>query len=114
MAWEIALIIFLLSLTVLIYLLIPFIFKMKNTLSKLNITLDALNKDLPEIMNNVQEISQTVSSVSGKIEDTVDDVVELEKLVSKEIKEPLQNIANSIGMLLQLINKLFDKKKSAK
>lgn len=112
MAWEIALIIFLLSLTVLLYMLIPVIFNLRNTLKKVNGTLDVLNDDLPEILENVKDISGVVTSISGKIEDTIDDVIEIEQMVSKEIKVPLQNIANSIGLLLQLVNKIFDKRSS--
>ena len=111
MAWEIALIIFFLSLTVLVYLLIPVVFKFKETLKQINNTLGIVNKNLPDLMNNVQDISETLTVVSKKVEATVDDVVELEQLFSKEIKQPLQNIANSIGMLLQILNKVFDKKK---
>ncbi len=111
MAWEIALIVFFLSLTVLVYLLIPVVLKLKDTLQNVNKTLSIVNKDLPELMENVQDISVTLNTVSKKVETTVNDVVELEQLFSKEIKQPLQNIANSIGMLLQILNKLFDKKR---
>ena len=110
MVWEYALTILLLSLVVLIYLSIPVILKFRETLKKLNQTLDIVNSDLPEVMENVRDISESIYSISGKVEDTVEDIVELEQLFSKEIKDPLQNIANSIGMLLQLVNKLFDKK----
>ena len=112
MAWEIAFVVFLLSLTVLVYLTIPVVLRLKDTLKKTNKTLDLLNEDLPEILDNMAEISGTLSDVSKKVESTVDDVVALEQLVSKEIKEPLQNIANTIGMLLQIANKLFDRKKA--
>ncbi len=112
MAWEIALIVFFLSLTVLVYLLIPVVLKLKDTLQNVNKTLSIVNKDLPELMENVQDISVTLNTVSKKVETTVNDVVELEQLFSKEIKQPLQNIANSIGMLLQILNRLFDKKRS--
>ncbi len=112
MAWEIALIVFFLSLTVLVYLLFPVVLKLKDTLQNVNKTISIVNKDLPELMENVQDISVTLNTVSKKVESTVDDVVELEQLFSKEIKQPLQNIANSIGMLLQILNKLFDKKRS--
>jgi len=111
MAWEIAFVVFLISLTVLVYLTIPVVLRLKDTLKKANHTLDVLNKELPEIMENIADISDTLTSVTQKVESTVDDIVQLEQLVSKEIKQPLQNIANSIGMLLQLANKLFEKKK---
>ena len=114
MPWEIALVIFLLSLTVLIYLTIPVLLRLRETLKNLNRTLEIVNSDLPVVMDNVQEISGTVNSISKKVEKTVEDIVELEQLFSKEIKEPLQNIASSIGMLLSIVNKLFDKKKHSK
>lgn len=114
MPWEIALVILLLSLVVLIYLTIPVVLKLRETLKNLNRTLEIVNSDLPDVLENVNEITGSVSTISKKVENTVDDIVELEQLFSKEIKEPLQNIANSIGMLLQLVNKLFDKKKKEK
>ncbi len=114
MPWEIALVILLLSLVVLIYMAIPVLLRLRETLKKLNRSLEILNSNLPEVMENVQEISGTVNSISKKVENTVEDIVELEQLFSKEIKDPLQNIANSIGTLLTIVNKLFDIKKKNK
>lgn len=111
-AWEVALVVLLLSLVVLVYTAIPALLRLRTTLKHVNRTLDVVNHDLPQVMQNVEEISSTVNSISKKVEHTVEDVVELEQLFSREIKEPLQNIANSIGMLLSIVNKLFDKKKS--
>ncbi|HHJ52109.1 MAG TPA: DUF948 domain-containing protein [Caldithrix abyssi] len=112
MAWEVAFVVFLISLTVLVFLTIPVVMRLKDTLKKVNHTLDVLNKDLPEIMDNIADISDTLTGVTEKIESTVNDVAQLEQLVSKEIKQPLQNIANSIGLFLQLANRLFERKKS--
>jgi hypothetical protein len=36
----------------------------------------------------------------------------LEHLLSKEIKQPLQNIAQTIATILQLFNKVFHRKSS--
>ena len=108
--WEGAFVIFLLSLTVLVYLTIPVMLKLRESLKKANKTMDILNKDLPGIMDNLSEISGRVNKASSKLESTVEDIAELEQLISKEIKQPLQNIAQSIGMLLHLANKLFDRK----
>lgn len=113
-AWEVALIVLLLSLVALIYTAIPALLRLRTTLKNVNRTLEVVNQDLPAVMENVEEISGSVNSISKKVENTVDDIVELEQLFSKEIKEPLQNIANSIGMLLSIVNKLFDKKKKEK
>ena len=108
--WETALVFLLLSSTVLVILAIPVVFKLRESLKKGNKTLDILNKDLPDIMDNLTEISKRVNSASSKIETTVEDIAELEQLISKEIKQPLQNIAQSIATLLHLANKLFDRK----
>jgi uncharacterized protein YoxC len=114
MPWEIALVFLLIALAILVAFAIPVVFRLGETLKNINQTLTTVNKDLPTVMENVEEISGTVNNISKKVEHTVEDIVELEQLFSKEIKEPLQNIANSIGMLLQIVNRLFDKKKKSK
>lgn len=110
MIWETAIVIFLLSLTVLVYLTIPLLLKFRESLKKLNQTIDTVNNDLPGIMTNVNEICDSLNNTVQKVESTVDDVVELEQIITNEIKEPLKNIAQAIAMLLQLANKLFDRK----
>jgi uncharacterized protein YoxC len=107
MVWEIAFVIFLLSLTVLTYLLIPVVLRFRDTLGRVNKTLDAVNEDLPEILKNVKDISQRVDGIVDTAEKTVQDVSQLEYTISKEIKEPLQNIAQVVGTLIQIMNKVF-------
>lgn len=114
MVWEIALVIFLLSGTVVLYLLIPFLLRMRETLKHANQTLRILNKDLPDILDNVKEISSSANAASKKITTTVENLAELEKVFSKEIKEPLQNVAKALGMLLQILDKLFNRFKKQK
>ena len=108
--WESAFVIFLLSLTVLVYLAIPVMLKLRESLKKANKTMDILNKDLPDIMDNLSDISKRVNKASSKLETTVEDIAELEQLISKEIKQPLQNIAQSVATLIQLANKIFVRK----
>ncbi|MGD9898332.1 MAG: hypothetical protein AB7T22_04305 [Calditrichaceae bacterium] len=110
MVWEIALVILLLSLTVLVFLLIPTIIQLKQFLKNVNGTLDVVNKDLPEVMSSVSEIAKSLSAASVKVESAVSDLAEIEELVVKEIKVPLQHIAQAISILLQLANKLFARK----
>ncbi len=110
MVWEIALVIFLLSFTVLIYLTIPVVLQFKSMLRKAGRTLDVLNDDLPDILKNLNELSETANETSQKVKSAVTDITELEKLLSDEIKKPLQNIAQSVATLLQLLNKLFLRK----
>lgn len=107
MVWEVAFVIFLLSLTVLVYLLIPVVLRFRDTLGRVNKTLDVLNEDLPEILKNVRSASERVDGIIDTAEKTVEDVSQLEYTISKEIKEPLQNIAQVIGTLIQIINKVF-------
>jgi hypothetical protein len=72
--------------------------------------MDILNKDLPDVLSNMSAITGTLNTTTKKIETTIDDVVEIEQMVSKEIKQPLQNIASSIATLLQLANRIFDRR----
>jgi|GEM_PF-1378005 uncharacterized protein YoxC len=107
MVWEVAFVIFLLSLTVLVYLLIPVVIRFRDTLGKVNKTLDAVNKDLPEILEHVRTVSERVDGIVDTAQKTVEDVAQLEYTITKEIKEPLQNIAQVIGTLIQLFNRVF-------
>ncbi len=107
MVWEVAFVIFLLSLTVLVYLLIPVVIRFRETLGKVNKTLDVLNDDLPEIVKNVNTISERVNTMMKTAEETVEDIAHLEHTISKEIKEPLQNVAQIVATLIQLINRMF-------
>lgn len=105
--WEIAFVIFLLSLTVLVYLLIPVALRFRDTLGRLNRTLIVLNDDLPEILKNVQSITERLDKVMKTAEGAVEDIAQIEQTVTKEIKEPLINIAQIIGTVIQLINRLL-------
>ena len=110
MVWEIALVIFLLLLSVLVLLVIPVVLQLSQTLKKVNQSLEAVNKDLPAIVTNVHEVTDTVNLASKKLKDAIYDLAELEHSFSREVKEPLNNIAKGIGMVLNLINKLFPKR----
>ena len=105
--WEIAFVIFLLSLTVLVYLLIPVVLRFRDTLGRLNKTLVVLNDDLPEILKNVQSITERLDRVMKTAEDTVEDIAKIEHTITKEIKQPLMNIAQVIGTIIQLLNRLL-------
>ncbi len=105
--WEVAFVIFLLSLTVLVYLLIPVVLRFRETLGKVNKTLLVLNDDLPEILKNVQSITERLDRVMKTAEGAVEDIANIERTVTKEIKEPLMNIAQIIGTVIQLLNRLL-------
>ena len=72
---------------------------------------DHLGHCLPETMTNVSEISRRLNKTSQKLEETIQDVAELERMVSKEIRDPLQSLAETVAMLLRLVNKLFDRRR---
>ncbi len=105
--WEVAFVIFLLSLTVLVYLLIPVVLRFRNTLGRVNKTLVILNDDLPDILKHIQNITERLDRVLKTVEDTVEDVAQLEHTITKEIKEPIFNIAQVVGTLIQLLNKIL-------
>ena len=73
-----------------------------------------MNEDLPDILKNVKDVSETVNSATDKLDAAVKNVVEIEQMVSKEIRQPLQNIAQTIATILQIINKVFHWKTSKK
>ncbi len=108
--WETVFILFLIALIVMVVISIPVIMRLRDVLNHLHETLSILNRDLPEILENTREVSKRANATSKKVEDAVDDLVHLEHMVSKEIKQPIQNIAQSVGTLLQLLNKVFYRK----
>lgn len=110
--WEFAFVVFLVSLMFLVFLTIPSVLELRKTLRRVNKTLAILNQDLPDILKNVKDISVIVNSASAKLDTSVKNVVELEQLVSKEIRQPLQNIAQTIATVLQLLNRIFHRKTS--
>jgi len=110
--WEFAFVFFLVALTILVFLCIPALLEFRTTLRRFNKSLQIVNQDLPEILQNVRQITDTVNNASKKLDTSVKNVVELEQMISNEIKQPLQNIAQTIAMLLQVFNKIFRRKAS--
>lgn len=101
MVWEIALVIFLLVLTVLVILCIPVLMNFRKTLIKVSTLADNLNEELPDILADISEITYQASLASGKINDAVGDLAEMEKKISSEIKEPLLQMVGTLGGFLK-------------
>ena len=101
MVWEIALVIFLLVLTVLVILLIPVLLNLRKTLIKISTLTENLNKELPDILADISEITYQASLASGKINNAVGDIAEMEKKISSEIKEPLLQVVGTLGGFLK-------------
>jgi len=114
MVWEIALIILLLVASVFIILLIPTILELRKTLSRITTLANNLNSELPEILTNVTRITEHVNSASDKINYAVDDLVEVEKKITREVKKPALEAAASIAAFLQgiqtFLNYMMQKK----
>ena len=114
MVWEIALVILLLVLTVLVILLIPTVVQFFRTLKKFSKTLDEINQDLPQIMENLEEITNHASRTTRRIDNAVDDVLDIQQKISDELKEPaIDTIATLAGVFkgLQTFVTYFVKKK---
>jgi predicted PurR-regulated permease PerM len=99
--WEFALVIFLLVLTVLVILLIPVLLNFRKTLIKISTLTDNLNKELPDILADISEITYQASLTSGKINNVVEDIAEIEKKISSDIKEPLLQVVGALGGFLK-------------
>jgi len=99
MLWEVALVILLLVLTVLVILLIPTVVRFFRILQKVSKTLDGINRDLPQIMENLEEITDHTARTTRGIDHAVGDVLEIQRKISDELKEPaLDTIATLAGM----------------
>jgi predicted PurR-regulated permease PerM len=103
MIWEIALVIFLLVLSVLIILLIPAVLNLIKTLARISELVENVNKDLPDILADISEITYQSSRASQRIHDAVDDIAAIERKVTREIKEPLLQAAASMGGFLKAL-----------
>jgi predicted PurR-regulated permease PerM len=112
--WETALVLLILSTTILVIIAIPVVNQLRQSLKKIDKTFDTLNADLPDILEDLKVMGESFSNISQRIEDMTDDVAELEETLVTEIKEPLQNIASVISSVLQLGNRLVNRRKTAK
>ena len=114
MAWEYALVALLLVLTFFVILLVPTVMNLNRVLKKLNKTADTLNEDLPDILYDISEITYRTSKASEHIKNTIEDLSEIEKTITREIKEPIIETAASIGGFLKAVQSFvtyFVKKK---
>ena len=103
MVWEIALVVLLVALSVLVILIIPAVLNLMKTLSKLSDTLDTVNKELPDILADVSEITYQASKTSERLHDAVDDIAQLERRVAHHVKEPMLEVAASLGGFLRAL-----------
>ncbi len=101
MVWEMALVLLMLVFIVLVIILIPVVLELRKTLSKIAKLADNLNHDLPEILDNVRHISGNTTRATDKLNEVIVDVVDFEKKISKELKEPVFEAAASIAGLLK-------------
>lgn len=101
MVWEYALVVLLLVLSFLVILLVPMVMNMNRAIKKFSATLETLNKDLPDIMYDISEITYRASKATEAMNNTIDDIVEIEKNISKHVKQPLVDVAASFGGIIQ-------------
>jgi hypothetical protein len=65
-------------------------------------------------MNNLSDVSKSLSVTSVKIEKDVDNVTEIERIITEQIKVPLRTIAQIISTLLKIMSAFVGKKKRTK
>jgi ABC-type transporter Mla subunit MlaD len=114
MVWEIALVIFLLVLSMLTLLLIPTVLQIRSTLSKASAMLETVNKNLPAILQDVNQITTQAAKAGAQIQNAVDDIIYIERKISHYNKRPALEIAAALGALLQTIQRIlsiFSRKK---
>jgi ABC-type transporter Mla subunit MlaD len=114
MVWEIALVIFLLVLSMFTLLLIPTILQLRTTLSKVSDLIAGINKNLPDILNDVNQVTSQIARAGAQIQNAVDDMVDIERRISHGLKRPAAEVASSIGALIKMIQtilSLFSRRK---
>jgi predicted PurR-regulated permease PerM len=107
MVWEVALVVFLLVLSLLVLLLIPTVLQLRTTLSRISTLVENVNKELPKILGDVSLITHQASKATERIQNVVDDIVDIERRISHEIKRPAVEIASMIGGLLKGIQTIL-------
>jgi ABC-type transporter Mla subunit MlaD len=114
MVWEIALVVFLLVLSMLTLLLIPVVLQLRTTLSKISALIEGINKNLPNILHDVNQVTTQVAKAGAQIQNAVDDIVDIERKISHRIKRPAADIAATLAALItsiQTILSLFSRKR---
>lgn len=112
MIWEFAFVVFLLALTALVILLIPVVLQLKDSIVKLNSTLDMINKDLPEVMSNFMNVSKSLTVTTGKIEETIEHLNQMEANFKQQVQAPLKTIGNVVSSLVKISSLLLSRRKS--
>jgi len=105
--WEAALVIFLIVLTVLVIILIPTVLNFRSTLKRVSKLLENVNKELPDILADVSDITYRTNVASEKIDRMVNDVSDVEKKISSEIKVPLLELIGTLGGFFKAMQILF-------
>ena len=100
MDWEIVIIVLI---TALVTIIIPTIFELRKNLKKISILVDNINDELPTILKNINQISEDASSATNKLNIAVGEIVEIEKKISDEIKQPLIETAATLGGFMQAL-----------
>lgn len=112
--WEFALVIFLLVLSVLLIYLIPAVINLNRAAKKFTKTIDTVNEDLPDILYDISEMTYSASNSIKRVENTINNLGEMEKTFSNEIKRPILEAASTLAGFLQAIQtfiSFFVKKK---
>jgi len=110
--WEAVLVFLMISVIVLIFQVVFLVYRAREAIAKFNDTMESVNKNLPEVMENVATITKSAATTSSKLETAVEDIAEIEQIVSKEIKDPIKNIAQAVGTVINLANRIFFRKSS--
>jgi predicted PurR-regulated permease PerM len=105
--WEAALVLFLVVLTVLVIILIPTVLNFRNTLKRVSKLIENVNKELPDIMADINDITYRTNVASEKIDHIVNDVTNIEKKISAEIKDPLFELIGTLGGFFKAMQIFF-------
>jgi ABC-type transporter Mla subunit MlaD len=95
-------------------MLIPMVLQLRTTLSRISSLVEGINKNLPNILNDVNQITNQVARAGTQIQNAVDDIVDIERRISNQLKRPVVEMASSLGALLKIIQTilaLFSKKR---
>lgn len=120
--WEISLLIIAVALLLLVIFAIPTLLQLRATAKSIETSSNAFNQKIPEILENVHHLTsdvvETTSGIKGQIQNAsgivssvqemVNNVVDLEKSIRREVESPLVDLVGTVNAFVKGFRIFFD------
>ena len=113
--WEISLLIIAVALLLLVIFAIPTLLQLRATAKSIETSSNTFNQKIPEILENVHHLTsdvvETTSGIKGQIQNAsgivssvqemVNNVVDLEKSIRREVESPLVDLVGTVNAFVK-------------